>query len=147
MALWDGVDAPLLTGHTPCAAATTVGAVSASSSSFWKSPAPQPWCLVLQESFPLSQAPSGSSGGAAPQSEDARWTHWSTGHSMPQPHESLSRRPGKQASADAQHKEGVSLRTNSQVWASREFLPPQKHSSTPSCPQMKHNRLSCEHTS
>ena len=90
MALWDGVDAPLLTGHTPCAAATTVGAVSASSSSFWKSPAPQPWCLVLQESFPLSQAPSGSSGGAAPQSEDARWTHWSTGHSMPQPHMSRS---------------------------------------------------------
>lgn len=53
LALWGRVDSPLLTGHTPCAAATVVGVVSALSSSFWKSPTPQPWCPVLQESFPL----------------------------------------------------------------------------------------------
>ena len=34
LTLWDGVDSPLLTGHTPCAAATVVGVVSALSSSF-----------------------------------------------------------------------------------------------------------------
>lgn len=53
LALWGRVDSPLLTRHTPCAAATVVGVVSALSSSFWKSLTPQPWCPVLQESFPL----------------------------------------------------------------------------------------------
>lgn len=79
---WGGLTLP--GWSQPLCAATMVAVASALSSSFWKSPAPQPWCLVLQESFSLSQTPSDSPGGAAPQSEDARWTHWSSGPSTPQ---------------------------------------------------------------
>ena len=52
--LWDGAGLPFLTGHTPCATATTAGMVPASSSSFWKFPMPQPWRPVLPECFSIA---------------------------------------------------------------------------------------------